>query len=328
MNPPYTPPPDLAAANAVTEAGQEWLKFECRTVSDEELAAAEEYASRARAEYADLSDGLANRLAAGRLGVLRLVRATAQFLGLEAKHSWAAAFLVGVLAVACVAPVVLLFRPAGGTGVFIFLLTYATAVLVVLSLLFSTRRDGVSAAIDRARTQRDLRRARAADLVGEIASAEESLQYLRAARAAQDRHEHATRAYERVTEQLAAERHQIARTNWRDMRGLPFENFVARVFRMLGYEVRKARGTAEHGVDLIVTGQGRTIAVQTWGHDDGVGVQEVKLALDGRKAAGCEEFAVVTNGPFTTDAVSLAAGVNCALVDGDRIPDLIAGRVF
>jgi hypothetical protein len=329
MNTTRSPRPRLAvAARAVEEARAEWERYQCEPATAEDIADAQEREAAVRAELASLTDGLATLPTRGRLALLRLIRATQQFFGLEGRHAWATGFLLGVPAVVAVSPVVLLARPAGLTGAAIFVGAYFAAVGVVSLLLLTTGRAGLDGTIERLRKQRAANAARAADLAPQLAALAERVEFLRGAQAAHVAYEQAVEHHRGLGELLASERYQLADTDWRSLRGVAFEEFVARVFRSLGYDVRETRAVTGHGVDLIARGHGRTVAVHTTGCADAVGNRAVQEVFAGRVYHKCEECAVVTNSRFTSGAIDLAAEVKCELIDAARIPALIAGGVF
>lgn len=132
----------------------------------------------------------------------------------------------------------------------------------------------------------------------------------------------------RLRRVLGDVRYDLLATNWRDLRDVPFEDFLVRVFRSLGYQVRTTKRTGDQGVDLIATRGGRALAVQAKGYAGSVGNDAVQQAHTGMVFYRCDECAVITNSRFTRGARTLAARVRCVLIDGDQIPALINGRVL
>lgn len=123
-------------------------------------------------------------------------------------------------------------------------------------------------------------------------------------------------------------RHQLLTCNWSALAGIPFESFLADVFRELGYEVETTKASGDQGVDLVISRGGRRIAVQAKGYPGStVGNKAIQEAHAGMTFYGCHASAVITNSTFTSGAVQLAQAVNCALIDGKQIPDLIYGRL-
>src|SRR5262249_54090334 len=131
-----------------------------------------------------------------------------------------------------------------------------------------------------------------------------------------------------VADILASVKYQLLHTNWRDMRGTPFEDFLGRVFESLGYRVQFTKASGDQGADLLLTGKGIRAAIQTKGYKDRVGnhaVQEIVAAMAFYQCTSC---AVITNSQFTSGAIDLAQANGCRLIDGSQIPDLIEGRIY
>jgi HJR/Mrr/RecB family endonuclease len=131
-----------------------------------------------------------------------------------------------------------------------------------------------------------------------------------------------------VLAELQSIKHELLNRNWKEMRGVPFENYLKQVFEMLGYEVQTTKASGDQGLDLVLKGKGRMIGVQAKGYDENrsVGNDAIQEAFTGMAHYRCHCCVVVTNSDFTKSARELAASVNCLLVSGDDIPDLIRGR--
>jgi restriction system protein len=143
-----------------------------------------------------------------------------------------------------------------------------------------------------------------------------------------DRLEKARKRCEDVAALLSSVKYQLMHTDWRALRGPAFEQFLSRVFDALGYHVQLTKKTGDQGADLIVTGKGAKIALQTKGYAGGVGngsVQEVVAAMAFYQCTSC---AVVTNSYFTPAARQLARANSCRLIDGAQISALIEGRIY
>jgi hypothetical protein len=143
-----------------------------------------------------------------------------------------------------------------------------------------------------------------------------------------DRVEAARRHKRELADLLAGAKYRLIHTDWRSLRGVAFEQFLSDVFQALGYRVQTTKGSGDQGVDLIVTGKGRRIAVQAKGYADSVGNKAVQEVYSGMIFYGCEISVVITNSRFTSGARELAHKVGCHLYEGHHIPDLIAGRFF
>ncbi len=115
---------------------------------------------------------------------------------------------------------------------------------------------------------------------------------------------------------------------WRDLRGIPFEMFLKRVFLHLGYRVRETAATGDQGVDLLIDGGELSIAIQAKGYEGTVGNSAVQEVFSGMYFYKCSKCAVVTNSEFSKSARELAGSHGCVLIDGLRIPDLVYGKCF
>jgi hypothetical protein len=138
----------------------------------------------------------------------------------------------------------------------------------------------------------------------------------------------ARQRHDQVSSLVTSVKYQLIHTDWRSLRGTGFESFLSRVFETLGYQVELTKVSGDQGVDLLVTGKGRRIAVQAKGYADSVGNDSVQEVVAGMAFYRCDSCAVVTNSRFTKPAESLAAVNHCRLIDGSRIPDLIEGRIY
>jgi HJR/Mrr/RecB family endonuclease len=129
---------------------------------------------------------------------------------------------------------------------------------------------------------------------------------------------------------IGSAKYQLIHMDWRSLRGEDFERFLSRVFEMLGYDVAHTKASADQGVDLVVTGAGRRIAVQAKGYEGSVSNHAVMEVVAGMTYYQCECCAVITNSRFTAAAEKLAGAHSsiCRLVNGSQIVDLIEGRIY
>ena len=127
---------------------------------------------------------------------------------------------------------------------------------------------------------------------------------------------------------IATELYQLLHCNWRAMRAEEFEQFLCRVFVMLGYQAQLTKRSHDQGVDLIITGKGKIIAVQAKGYASSVGNHSVGEVVAGMAFHGCDTCVVITNSYFTSTAKKLAIANNCRLIDDSEIPKLIEGLIY
>ncbi|MBX9628575.1 MAG: restriction endonuclease [Gemmataceae bacterium] len=332
--PPVTPtarplysPADLAAAAATLDAARrEWERYGLRSVSDEDVEVERARVEAARRELQAVAARAGSRVDAVRYRFLRVAGTLQQLFGLEDRFGWVVAVLLGLAGTVAVAPAVLLFRPPAGPGAAIlvgtFLLTTAAGLLFVLG----AGPGGLTAAADRLGRERATDRDRVQQLADEVTAGEERLGRLVAAHLAQAEYREAVARHRKFEDLLTGERYQLQTTDWRGLRGAEWVDFLARVFKLLGYRVEATR--PGQGADLVVHGKGRRIAVQAVGAADAVGPGPVQAAFAGKTYYGCTDCLVVATGRFTDGAVEAAERAGCGLVDADKVPALIDGGLL
>ena len=106
--------------------------------------------------------------------------------------------------------------------------------------------------------------------------------------------------------------------------GTAFEGFLAGLFRAQGYAAELTAMTGDYGADLILSKDGRRIAVQTKRYVGSVGVQAVQEALSGRAYYQCDTAWVVTTGAFTLNARALAEKSGVRLIGRSELGNLMA----
>jgi hypothetical protein len=143
-----------------------------------------------------------------------------------------------------------------------------------------------------------------------------------------DRLRKARRDRDEIAALLKSEKYQLIRAEWRHMRGVEFEDFLQRVFELLGFRVQSTKTSGDQGADLVVSGKGMNIAVQAKGYAESVGNHAVMEVVAGMAFYQCSSCAVITNSQFTRNAIDLARANRCRLIDGSQIRDLIEGRIY
>ncbi len=133
--------------------------------------------------------------------------------------------------------------------------------------------------------------------------------------------------HERLQRILFGRRQRLLTTDWRSLRGIPFEQFLREVFQELGYTVELTKASGDQGVDLIVRREFKKIAIQAKGYGGSVGNDAVQQAFAGATFYRCQLCAVITNSNFTASARDLAREVGCVLIDATQLPNLILGRI-
>ncbi|MDD2760037.1 MAG: restriction endonuclease [Methylomonas sp.] len=105
--------------------------------------------------------------------------------------------------------------------------------------------------------------------------------------------------------------------------GTEFEAYLAGLFRQHGYQVEMTPITGDYGADLLLTKDGKRIAVQAKCYSGSVGVSAVQEALAGMAYYGCQSAWVVTTGNLTPNAIELANKSSVRLVDTTELGKLI-----
>lgn len=106
--------------------------------------------------------------------------------------------------------------------------------------------------------------------------------------------------------------------------GLEFEEFLAGLFRAQGYAAELTPSSGDYGADLILSKDGRRIAVQAKRYVGSVGVQAVQEALSGQAYYQCHTAWVITTGTFTTNALELAKKSGVKMMGRSDIGNLMA----
>ena len=127
---------------------------------------------------------------------------------------------------------------------------------------------------------------------------------------------------------LQSRMHRLEATRWWELKGIPFEEFLAEVLREHGYQAQLTKATNDQGVDVIATrGQWR-IAIQAKGYPSGrsIGNDAVLKVVGGMRIHDCNMSAVVTNSRYTRQAKTAAAKSDCYLIDRNSLPSMIRGQ--
>jgi hypothetical protein len=143
--------------------------------------------------------------------------------------------------------------------------------------------------------------------------------------------EHALRvdiqSLDAIEKSLQFQREELLRENWKAMRGPEWEDFLVRVFRLLGATVEPTGTSGDQGVDLIAVMGPRCYAIQAKGYVSAVGNGAVQEAVAGMAHYRCNACAVITNSRFTTGAIALAESNRCRLIGEDEVPSLVMGNL-
>ncbi|WP_428306978.1 restriction endonuclease [Lacipirellula sp.] len=136
-----------------------------------------------------------------------------------------------------------------------------------------------------------------------------------------------TQALDAIRQSLQFQRETLLRENWKAMRGLEWEDFLVRAFRLLGAAVQPTGTSGDQGVDLIATIGPRCYAIQAKGYVSSVGNGAVQEAVAGMAHYRCNACAVITNSRFTASAMALAGSNRCRMIGEDEVPALVLGQL-
>src|SRR5215218_3294631 len=103
------------------------------------------------------------------------------------------------------------------------------------------------------------------------------------------------------------------------MDGTEFENFMANVLAEKGYHVQTTPKSGDQGVDLLLTMDGRKVAVQLKRYTGAVGNAAVQDVVAGMFHYQAKEAWVITTSTFTKSAKQLAISNRVRLIDGREL---------
>jgi len=101
------------------------------------------------------------------------------------------------------------------------------------------------------------------------------------------------------------------------MDGRTFEEYLATLFRRLGYQTSVTRYRGDFGADLIIERDGCRAAVQAKRSSKPVGVKAIQEVVTSMNMYGCDQALVVTNRHYTDQACTLARANEVKLWDRD-----------
>jgi HJR/Mrr/RecB family endonuclease len=114
--------------------------------------------------------------------------------------------------------------------------------------------------------------------------------------------------------------------DFRTLKGIEFENYVAQRLRDAGYSVAGTPATGDQGADLIAKKDGITIAIQAKGYAAPVGNGAVQEIVGALRFYHADEGWVATNSTFTKSARSLAHANNIRLIEGSDLKDFFSAH--
>ncbi|WP_424100072.1 restriction endonuclease [Moorena producens] len=107
------------------------------------------------------------------------------------------------------------------------------------------------------------------------------------------------------------------------MTGREFEEFLYKLFKQLGYQVKRTPATADYGADLVITKGDIKTVVQAKRQQGSVGIKAVQEVIGAIAHYQVNLGIVITNSKFTEPAKNLAASNQIELFDRDDLKKLI-----
>jgi len=108
-----------------------------------------------------------------------------------------------------------------------------------------------------------------------------------------------------------------------NMSGVEFEEFIATLFRKLGYTVELTKGSGDHGIDLLMRKENQVVVVQCKRWNAPVGEPVIRDFYGSLMNVGAHSGYVVTTATFTSQAFAFVQDKPVQLVDLDSLIDLI-----
>lgn len=105
-----------------------------------------------------------------------------------------------------------------------------------------------------------------------------------------------------------------------------FEDFIAYLFRLNGYEQVQTSYSADFGADIIVKKDGLKTAVQVKRYFElhKVGVSDINQVIGAQQYYQCDQAMMITTSSYTPAAKSLAESANVILWDWNRLEKAIS----
>jgi hypothetical protein len=250
-------PADLEKAKeALRRCEQEWWQAGAQRVTEAEVDRAFKNVQTRRQEYKEAE---ARSRPSFTLRYLRLVRlfvltGLPRFAKLEL-IGMAAAIICGLSLVLCG----LAFSSFGLVVGFTLITTAVGSCLTCAAVVLLWPTEDKQKAFQQLQRQWTERRQQAETLRLASAKAWADFNSLRESWALCHRLDEVQKKCQTVTALLASVKYQLIHSQWRSFRGQDFEHFIHRVFEMLGYNVQLTKVSGDQGVDLVVTGKGKSL---------------------------------------------------------------------
>jgi hypothetical protein len=136
---------------------------------------------------------------------------------------------------------------------------------------------------------------------------------------------------EEIKEELDLERFEknlgspkkISIGDFSNLSGHEFEEYLKKLFELLGYTVLRTPLSRDQGADLIISKDNEKIVVQAKKYNGMVSNSSVQEIVAAKNHYGADKAMVVTNSSFTKSAIDLALTNNVELWDGKKLITII-----
>ena len=111
------------------------------------------------------------------------------------------------------------------------------------------------------------------------------------------------------------------------MHPFKFEDYVAKLYKNMGYSVKQTKRTGDGGKDIVATKNGQTYFVECKRYSDPISVHKMRdfvgaCVLGGKDVKGI----YVTTSSFTNDAKSAANRIGIQMIDGNKLMSMIRSK--
>lgn len=107
--------------------------------------------------------------------------------------------------------------------------------------------------------------------------------------------------------------------------GLDFEVYVQAIFEDREIPVFETPTTNDFGADLVLYRNGKVAVIQCKYHSAPIGIHAVQEVVGAIKHYQADAGIVISNQPFTRQAVALALSNHVLLIDGQRLQEVAEG---
>lgn len=120
---------------------------------------------------------------------------------------------------------------------------------------------------------------------------------------------------------LVSEKKNTLHRDYTDLNGYDFEEYMALLFKNLGYTAKTTPKTGDQGADLIIMKDNKKTVVQAKKYSGLVSNSAIQEIVAAKKYYGAEKAIVVTNSDFTKSAKELALCNEVELWNGEKLKE-------